>query len=70
MNVPVLIGEWGAVHGKTLKMVETARQVVSLFEKSNFSHTYWAFYDGIGDEPYFQNALVRPYPAVNQMPVN
>jgi endoglycosylceramidase len=63
MNVPVLVGEWGAYHGKSLKMVETARQVVSLFEKSNFSNTYWAFYNGIGDEPYFQNAIVRPYPA-------
>jgi endoglycosylceramidase len=44
-------------------MAETARQVVNLFERFNFSNTYWAFYNGIGDEPYFKNALVRPYPA-------
>jgi endoglycosylceramidase len=63
MNVPVLIGEWGAYSGNSPKMAETARQVVNLFEKSNFSNTYWAFYNGIGDESYFKNTLVRPYPA-------
>ncbi|MDO8951563.1 MAG: cellulase family glycosylhydrolase [Draconibacterium sp.] len=62
MNVPVLIGEWGAFHGNSLKMAETARQVVNIFEGYNFSNTYWAFYQGIGDAPYFQNAIVRPYP--------
>jgi endoglycosylceramidase len=62
MNVPVLVGEWGAYNGKSKKMVETARQMVNIIEGFNFSNTYWAFYDGIGDEPYFQNAIVRPFP--------
>jgi endoglycosylceramidase len=62
MNVPVLIGEWGAYSGNSLKLAETARQVVKLFEKSNFGNTYWAYYNGIGDEPYFKNVLIRPYP--------
>jgi endoglycosylceramidase len=62
MNVPVLVGEWGAYNGKSEKMVETARQMVNIIEGFNFSNTYWAFYNGIGDEPYFQNAIVRPYP--------
>jgi endoglycosylceramidase len=59
MNVPVMIGEWGAFSGKSDKMVETALQVVNIFEKFSFSNTYWAYYDGIGDEPYFQKAIVR-----------
>jgi endoglycosylceramidase len=62
MNVPVLIGEWGAFYGNSVKMAETARNMVNIFEGFNFSNTYWAFYPGIEDSPYFQNALVRPYP--------
>lgn len=59
MNVPVMVGEWGAFNGKSEKMVENTRQLLNLFERFNFSNTYWAFYNGIGDEPYFQNEIVR-----------
>jgi endoglycosylceramidase len=62
MNVPVLVGEWGAFHGKSLKMVETAQHVVNLFENYNFSNTYWAYYGDINEYPYFKNAIIRPYP--------
>lgn len=62
MNVPVLVGEWGALHGKSEKMTETAQHLVNLFEVYNFSNTYWAFYNDIGDYPYFKDAIVRPYP--------
>ncbi|NOR74794.1 MAG: cellulase family glycosylhydrolase [Draconibacterium sp.] len=62
MNVPVLIGEWGALHGKSPKMIETARHLVDIMAKYNFNNTYWAFYNDIGDYPYFQNAIIRPYP--------
>lgn len=62
MNMPVLVGEWGALHGKSPKMIETARHLVNLFEDHNFSNTYWAFYSDIDDYPYFQNAIIRPYP--------
>jgi endoglycosylceramidase len=62
MNMPVLVGEWGAFHGKSAKMVETARHLVNLFEDHRFSNTYWAFYSDIADYPYFQEAIIRPYP--------
>jgi len=62
MNVPVLVGEWGALHGKSTKMIETARHLVNLFEDYNFSNTYWAYYNDIDEYPYFQNAIIRPYP--------
>jgi endoglycosylceramidase len=62
MNVPVLVGEWGALHGKSTKMVETAHHLVNLFEDHQFSNTYWAYYNDIADYPYFQNAIIRPYP--------
>jgi len=62
MNVPVLVGEWGAFHGKSLKMIETAQQVVNLFEGYNFSNTYWCYYDDINNDPYFKMAIIRPFP--------
>lgn len=62
MNMPVLVGEWGALHGKSPKMIETARHLVKVMEQHKFNNTYWAFYNDIGDYPYFQNAIIRPYP--------
>jgi len=62
MKRPVLVGEWGALHGKSTKMIETAQHLVNIFEEYNFSNTYWAYYKDIGDYPYFQNAIIRPYP--------
>lgn len=62
MNMPVMVGEWGAYHGKSQKMIETARHLINLFEDYNFSNTYWAYYSDIADYPYFQNAIIRPYP--------
>lgn len=62
INVPVLIGEWGALHGKSEKMTETARHLVNTFERCNFSNSYWCFYTNIAEDPYFLSAIVRPYP--------
>ncbi len=62
MNMPVWIGEWGALTGKSPKLVKTAQHLVSVIEKHNFSNTYWAYYTGIEDSPYFQEAIIRPYP--------
>ena len=62
MEMPVLVGEWGALHGQSPKMIETARHLVGLFEGHKFSNTYWAYYTDIEKSPYFKNAIVRPYP--------
>jgi endoglycosylceramidase len=62
MNMPIMVGEWGALHGKSEKMVETARHLVNLFEDHKFSNTYWAYYSDIANYPYFQEAIIRPYP--------
>lgn len=64
MNMPVLVGEWGALHGKSPKMVETAQQLVNIIEKHQFNNTYWAYYNDIANYPYFRDAIIRPYPQV------
>jgi endoglycosylceramidase len=63
LNMPVFLGEWGAYHSKSSKMVETAAHAVGLVEKLNFSNTYWAYYKDIGQYPYFTQSIIRPYPS-------
>lgn len=63
MNVPVLIGEWGAFSGNSESMATNAYSITGLFERFGFSNTYWAYYPGIENNLYFNRALVRPYPA-------
>lgn len=43
-------------------MVETAQHLVGLIEEHQFSNTYWAYYGDIADYPYFQEAIIRPFP--------
>jgi endoglycosylceramidase len=62
MNVPVLIGEWGAFSGNSASMASNAYSILKLFERFGFSNTYWAYYPGIEKNLYFNSVLVRPYP--------
>lgn len=62
LNMPVLLGEWGAFHSKSDKMVETADHAIGMIEKLKFSNTYWAYYKDIDQYPYFNQSIVRPYP--------
>jgi endoglycosylceramidase len=63
LNMPVLLGEWGAFHSRSSRMVETADHAVGLIEKLNFSNTYWAYYKDIDQYPYFNHSIIRPYPS-------
>jgi len=63
LNMPVLLGEWGAFHSKSSKMVETAAHAVGLIEELHFSNTYWAYYKDIDQYPYFNLSIIRPYPS-------
>ncbi|MGN7359785.1 cellulase family glycosylhydrolase [Paenibacillus sp. SAF-054] len=60
LDVPVLVGEWGAFtdHPAT---AELTRQLVAIFEKYLWSNTYWCWCDGFREAPYSQ-ALRRAYP--------
>ena len=63
LNMPVLLGEWGAFHSKSSKMVETAAHAVGLIEELHFSNAYWAYYKDIDQYPYFNLSIIRPYPS-------
>ncbi len=62
MNVPVLIGEWGALGGETPGRTDLAHTNLEIFEKHLFNNTYWAYGPGTEKYSYFK-ALIRPYPA-------
>jgi endoglycosylceramidase len=62
INVPVLVGEWGAFSGNSKSMASSAMFITGLFERFCFSNTYWAYYNGIENNLYFNIAIIRPYP--------
>lgn len=62
INVPVLVGEWGALSGNSEAMASSARAVSGLFQRFRFSNTYWSYYPGIDKELYFTQEIIRPYP--------
>lgn len=61
LNVPVLIGEWGALHGKAPELIPVADYLMSEFNRHGFSDTFWA-YGKFLDEASFLNVLKKPYP--------
>ncbi|GIP53034.1 glycoside hydrolase family 5 protein [Paenibacillus vini] len=60
LQIPVLIGEWGAFthHPATLDLTKA---LVAIFERYLWSNTYWCYVDNIKETPYAK-ALNRAYP--------
>ena len=63
LNVPVLIGEWGALHGKSPDLIPTADFLVNQFNKHGFSDTFWAYGKFLLDASFLK-VLQKPYPVV------
>jgi len=61
LNMPMLVGEWGAFHSMDSIFVDQTNFILDKFEYYKCSQTYWAHYQGIENYPYFQ-ALKRPRP--------
>lgn len=57
MNVPVLVGEWGALRGNNNGSVAVAAHIRDLFKQYGFSDTYWAWYPAIESDSYFGELL-------------
>lgn len=60
MNLPVLVGEWGA-HGNNREGLEHVRHLIDIFEENLWSNTYWCYTDGFDKLPVL-NVLKRGYP--------
>ena len=61
LNMPMLVGEWGAFNGMDSSFVGQTRFILEKFENYKCGQTYWANYPGIENHPYFE-ALKRPRP--------
>ncbi len=63
MNTPVWVGEWGAFYSVDKeKGIKSAQSLINLIEKYKLGNAYWAYYNGLEEKAYFQEALIRPYP--------
>ena len=61
LNMPIWLGEWGAFY-KSTSSAPVAKDATNLIEKHLFGNAYWSYFKGIENVPYFQKALLRPYP--------
>ncbi len=61
LNIPMLVGEWGAFGGKNPGFANQSDEILRLFEKYKCLNMYWAYSEGIESYPYFK-MLVRSYP--------
>lgn len=61
LNMPMLVGEWGAWGSDEEAYVIHAEKIMRLFEEEQCSQTYWAYYNGIESIRFLQ-AIIKPYP--------
>lgn len=62
LGMPALVGEWGAFYSaKDPAVVMQAEFIQHLYEQKLFSDTYWSYFEGLDQMPYFK-ALHKPYP--------
>jgi endoglycosylceramidase len=61
LNIPVLIGEWGALHGKSPDLIPVADFLMDEFNRHGFSDTFWA-YGKFLHEASFLGVLKKVYP--------
>ncbi len=65
LNIPMLVGEWGAFHSMDSAFYRHGKFIVDKFMKMKNGETFWCYFDGIEKYTFF-NILDRPYPlAVN-----
>ncbi len=61
LNMPMLVGEWGAFNGMDSSFLDQTMFIAEKFESYKCGQTYWARYQGMEKHPYF-SALIRPRP--------
>lgn len=62
LNMPVWLGEWGAFYSHGESIVPVAQHAISQIEENLFGNAYWSYESNLSALPYFQQAILRPYP--------
>ncbi len=60
LNVPVVVGEWGG-HSDGCEWLHHINFLLDKFDENQWGQTYWAYYDGMLDNPIMES-LVRTAP--------
>jgi endoglycosylceramidase len=63
LNMPVWLGEWGAFYRHREGIVPVAQHAVSQIETHLFGNAYWSYESRMEELAYFNQTLLRPYPA-------
>lgn len=61
MNLPTLIGEWGAFYSGNNDVVKAAKLFASEIDSLLAGDFYWDYFDGLDQQVYFKDILQRPY---------
>lgn len=63
MQMPMIIGEWGAFYGGDKAVVDAARTMIAGIDRLMVGDMYWDYFRGMERQAYFAAALQRPYVA-------
>ncbi len=61
--MPVWLGEWGAFYRHGQEIVPVAQHAITEIENNLYGNAYWSYESKMDKLAYFNQALVRPYPA-------
>ena len=61
-DLATVVGEWGAFYMGENIYYRPAKQLIELFEEHLAGQTYWAYWNKIETQDYFQKLLARTYP--------
>ncbi|MGL5318537.1 MAG: cellulase family glycosylhydrolase, partial [Bacteroidales bacterium] len=62
MNLPVVVGEWGAYYSGEAKYLDPCRQIIDHLEENLSGQTYWCYGEGFDKQACFE-LISRAYPA-------
>ena len=61
LDVPLIVGEWGGFTDGN-EWFHHIKFLLELFDSNKWSHTYWAFFNGLLESELFNEVLKRPHP--------
>ncbi len=61
LGMPVWVGEWGAFYGSGEGMAPVGRFIRRVLDNHLFGNAYWSYYEGIGQQPYYDSVMNRVY---------
>ena len=61
LNMPMMIGEWGAFYSWGDKVLQAAQTMTTLIDDALIGDFYWEYFPDLKKQSFFQKVLKRPY---------